>query len=330
MDELKRVFNDIAPELKQVEQIILDFAHGKSPLIKEISQHLISSGGKRVRPTLLLLSTKLFVSKNSENDRNLAAAIELIHSATLLHDDVVDTSLVRRGKKTANAIWDNKASILVGDYLFSIAFQLMVKCGDLRILALLSKTSSVMSDGEVMQLENSNDVNLSREKYLEIIYGKTAVLFSAACESAALLSKASETEIAELREFGKNLGIVFQIVDDVLDYASNEQTLGKEVGHDFFEGKITLPAILAIQAANADERKKISEIFATNLFNSTQNNEDLRWFMNLLHSYKILEESRNIATNYANEAKKNLQNFAASSAKNDLVTILEYSLNRIS
>lgn len=327
---LEQVFNQIAPELKKVDQIILDFAVGKAPLIQEVSQHLISSGGKRIRPTLLLLSSKLFREENISDDLNLAAAIELIHSATLLHDDVVDTSLVRRGKKTANAIWDNKASILVGDYLFSIAFQLMVKCRDLQILALLSKTSAVMSDGEVMQLENSNDIELSLEKYLEIIFGKTAVLFSAACESAALLNQASEEKITALREFGKNLGIVFQIVDDVLDYTSSQETLGKEVGHDFFEGKVTLPAILTYRASNADERKKISEIFANNLFDPKRNSDDLTWFMNLLHSYKILEESQRIASSYVKLAEKNLDIFSQSSVKNNLAAILQYSLNRIS
>lgn len=330
MEDIKQIISDTASNLKRIDQIILNFAVGKSPLIQEISQYLISSGGKRIRPTLFLLSSKIFREEINEDDLNLAAAIELIHSATLLHDDVVDMSSIRRGKKTANAIWDNKSSILVGDYLFSIAFQLMVKCRDLRILDLLSKTSSVMSDGEVMQLENSNDINLSREKYFDIIFGKTAVLFSSACESAALLNKASDAEIESLREFGKNLGIVFQIVDDILDYSATEKDLGKEIGQDFFEGKVTLPVILAAELANAEEKKKISDIFNENLMNSDKNQENLAWFNELLESYDVIERSKSVAQEYITLAMQNLSQFSNSKAKADLLAILNYSMNRIS
>jgi octaprenyl-diphosphate synthase len=329
MKELSDVFLKLSPDLKKIDQIILDFAVGKSPLIAEISKHLISSGGKRIRPVLLLLSAQVCGAKIIEKHHNLAAAVELIHSATLLHDDVVDTSEVRRGKKTANAIWDNKSSILVGDYLFSIAFQLMVRCQNLRALDLLSKASSVMADGEVMQLENSTDVALSKEKYLEIIFGKTAILFSAACEAGAIISSYDESKIAALREFGKNLGIIFQIVDDLLDYSSQENVLGKDVGNDFFEGKVTLPIILTFERANEAERTFIEQSFTKNLLGSDRNLSDLAAILALIEKHKGFEAARNLASHYQKLAMQNLEIFSNEAQKKNLVAILDYSLSRI-
>lgn len=329
MTNIENILAKLAPDLKEIDQIILEFAVGKSPLIAEISQHLISSGGKRIRPILLILAAKLCGANSAKNPQNLAAAVELIHSATLLHDDVVDASQVRRGKKTANALWDNKASILVGDYLFSIAFQLMVRVQNLEVLALLSKASSIMADGEVMQLENSTDVALSKEKYFEIIFGKTAVLFSAACESGALVCDASEAEVAALRDFGTNLGIIFQIVDDMLDYSSDEKTLGKDIGNDFFEGKVTLPVILLHQKAEAVEQKFISELFAKNLLASERDAGDFSKFCELLKKHQALAACKDMALTHRELAVKNLGVFPDSPFKNDLIAILDYSLARI-
>ncbi len=329
MPKIEKILSNLTPDLKEVDQIILDFAVGKSPLIAEISNHLISSGGKRIRPILLLLAAKLCGNTDQQKSQDLAAAVELIHSATLLHDDVVDASQVRRGKKTANALWDNKASILVGDYLFSIAFQLMVRVKNLEALALLSKTSSIMADGEVMQLENSCDVALSQEKYFEIIFGKTAVLFAAACESGALVSNASLTEIAALRNFGTNLGIIFQIVDDILDYSSNEKTLGKDIGNDFFEGKVTLPVILLHQKSSPTEQKFILETFAKNLLANDRLETEFEQFLKLLKKYDSLEECKSLAAKHRALAIKDLEIFKESSFKEDLITILDYSLARI-
>ena len=328
--DLGQVLSRLADDLKKVDKIILEFAVGKSPLIQEVSHHLISSGGKRIRPILLILAAKLCGTKDGEDHHNLAAAVELIHSATLLHDDVVDTSEVRRGKKTANAIWDNKASILVGDYLFSIAFQLMVRTGNLAVLDLLAKASSTMADGEVMQLENSSDVALTQEKYLEIIFGKTAVLFEAACESGALLNNRSDLEIVALRDFGKNLGIIFQIVDDMLDYSSQEQVLGKEIGNDFFEGKVTLPIILTYQKAGDTEQKFISEIFTKRLITAGKNQNDFAEILALIEKHGGLRDSKSLASNYRHLALNNLEIFPDSSFKSDLIEILDYSLARIS
>lgn len=329
MNNFQKILHELAPDLKKVDETILEFAVGKSPLIQEISNHLISSGGKRIRPILLILAAKLCGTKSGNDHHNLGAAVELIHSATLLHDDVVDTSEVRRGKKTANAIWDNKASILVGDYLFSIAFQLMVRGKNLRVLDLLAKASSIMADGEVMQLENSSDVALSEEKYFEIIFGKTAVLFSAACESGALINNRTETEISALRDFGKNLGIIFQIVDDLLDYSSKEEVLGKDLGNDFYEGKVTLPIILTYKKADEADKKFIQETFEKNLLTPEKNQKDFAHILALMEKYHGLEEAKNKASNYKSSALKNLEIFPDSPAKQDLITILEYSLARI-
>jgi octaprenyl-diphosphate synthase len=329
MTDFNRLSWEIAPDLKKINDIILEFAKGKSPLIAEISNHLVSSGGKRIRPVLLILAAKLCSEKKQGSEHDLAAAVELIHSATLLHDDVVDTSQVRRGKKTANAIWDNKPSILVGDYLFSIAFQLMVRGNNLQILDLLAKASSIMADGEVMQLENSSQIDLSQEKYLEIIFGKTAVLFSAACEVGALIHKRSEQEIEALREFGKNLGIIFQIVDDILDYSSKEQVLGKDLGNDFFEGKVTLPVILGYKNSDESEKKFIAEIFAKNLLAIEKNQNELDEILKLLEKNGGFKACKELARDYHLKALKNLEIFPDSKAKENLVTILKYSSERI-
>jgi len=329
MSKLQNIITALTPDLKKVDKIILEFAVGKSPLISEISSHLISSGGKRIRPILLILAAKLCGTKAGEDHHNLAAAVELIHSATLLHDDVVDVSEVRRGKKTANAIWDNKATILVGDYLFSIAFQLMVRSKNLHVLDLLAKASSIMADGEVMQLENSNDITLTEEKYLEIIFGKTAVLFAAACESGALINSCSEEKTIALGNFGKHLGTVFQIIDDILDYNSEESVLGKDVGNDFFEGKVTLPIILTYKAAFETERKFISESFTKNLLTTQRNQNDFIEILNLIKKYGALEFAREVAEAHRDAALKELDIFSNSSFKEDLITILDYSLTRI-
>lgn len=328
MEKFQKVVFGLQNDLKKIDNIILEFSTGKSPLIQEIARHLVSSGGKRIRPIVLLLSSKLCGSTDFR-PHNLGAAVELIHTATLLHDDVVDNSMVRRGKKTSNAIWDNKASILVGDYLFSVAFQLMVRDGNLRVLDLLSKTSATMADGEVMQLENSSELKITQEKYFEIIFGKTAALFSAACEVGALINNKSEEEVIALRNFGKNLGMIFQIIDDVLDYASKEQVLGKDLGNDLFEGKVTLPIILTYSAADADDKKIIADIFAKYLMESQKNHDDLTKILQLMNKYDGLKGAKNMALSYKEQAIKNLSIFSNQSAKEDLQTILDYSLARI-
>ena len=329
MQKFQEVLNYFDQDLQKVNKIILSYSVGKSELIQEISNHLINSGGKRIRPILLLISAKLCGSQNHDNQHYLASAVEMIHSATLLHDDVVDMSEIRRGKKTANALWDNKATILVGDYLFSLSFQLMVKSQNLAVLDLLAKTSSIIADGEVLQLQNSTNIDLTEEKYFEIIFGKTAILFSACCEVGALINNCQEKEIESLRLFGKYLGMIFQIVDDILDYSSDEATLGKDIGNDFFEGKITLPIIKTYQKASFDDKKLISTIFEKNFQQSEKNQNDFLKVYDLIIKYDGINQSKNIAKNLSSQALEQLKIFPNNIYKDYLSTILEYSLQRI-
>jgi len=329
MDSFLKIFDRLKGDLKIIDNIILDFSKGKSPLISEIANHLISSGGKRIRPILLIICARLCGSKDDDCQHILAAAVELIHSATLLHDDVVDSSEVRRGKKTANAIWDNKSPILVGDYLFSVAFQLMVKSKNLRVLDLLAKSSSIMADGEVMQLENSNDIEVSQDKYLEIIYGKTAVLFKAACEVGPIINNLDEKKVRALSDFGKNLGIIFQIVDDILDYNASQNNLGKDIGNDFFEGKVTLPIIFAYEDCNIEEKKEVRDMFFNNLESTEKNTESFEKILKIMSKYDSIEKSKELAFNYHKQALDNLSVFQDSSYKQDLENILDFSLFRI-
>jgi len=334
-DPFLKITNAISGELQQVNQAIIKSAVGKADLISDITNHLVLSGGKRVRPILTILAAKICGYNSGNRHCNLAAAVELIHTATLLHDDVVDGSDLRRGKKTANAIWDNKASILVGDYLLSVAFQMMVKDGSLEILDILSNTSGTMADGEVMQLMNSNDIEISEEKYLQIISYKTAILFAASTQVGAIISdsissKQKDQRQKSLADFGNNLGIAFQIMDDVLDYNANQEKLGKKIGNDFYEGKITLPIILTYKQANQSEKTIIKEIFANNLVanNAEENPKLFLEIMSLINKYNAINASIEMALAYKDLAYKNLEIFDQSPEKTMLLDILEYAVSR--
>lgn len=325
---MQKIINIYNTQIKEINNIILKFAQGKSPLIQEISKHLISSGGKRIRPVLLLMTADLCNQDKNDVILNLAAAVEMIHSATLLHDDVVDNSKMRRNQKTANSIWDNKASILVGDYIFSVAFQLMVKSNNLKALELLAKTSSIMADGEVLQLENSNNIKISFEQYLDIIYGKTAILFSSACAVPALISSKKEEEFLSLKEFGKNLGLIFQMVDDVLDYSAKEQNIGKEIGSDFFEGKVTLPLITLYKKSSHIDQKIINQIHQDNLI-SPKKEQNLKQIMQLINKYDVLNDCQNTIKQYQSKAIKTLEIFKNNEIKERILSILDYSTTRL-
>ncbi len=328
MQSITQIISPYNNHIKKIDQIILEFSKGKSPLIHEISTHLIKSGGKRIRPILLLMAADLCCQEIDAAVLSLAASVEMIHSATLLHDDVVDNSLMRRNQQTANSIWDNKASILVGDYIFSIAFQLMVKSDSLKALDLLAKTSSIMADGEVMQLENSNNIDIEFETYIKIIYGKTAILFSSACCVPAIIASKSEEEFLALQEFGKNLGIIFQIIDDILDYTATQQNLGKKIGDDFFEGKVTLPLIKLYQQASTQERDIINKIHQDNLM-SIKNDENLRKIMDLIAKYDILTQCKQVVKSYKDKAIDNLKIFDDNSEKQRLISMLNHSSSRV-
>ena len=249
-----RLKNLIGNKLDEVSQRIKFKLASEINLIHKMTEYHTKSGGKRIRPLLTLASAKMCGYKNGNRDINLAACIELIHNATLLHDDVIDNSDLRRGNKTANSIWGNQSSILVGDYLFSRCFEMMVEDGSQEILKLLSSTSSKIAQGEVLQLEHKGDIELIEETYFNIINMKTATLFAAATRVGACLGNKNRKEKDALESYGKNLGLAFQIADDALDYFSTKKVFGKEIGKDFYEGKTTMPLIIIFQRANLEEK----------------------------------------------------------------------------
>lgn len=239
-------------EAKAVDQLIIDELHSDVILINEIGRYIVGNGGKRLRPMLLLLAAKA-LGDVSQNHLILAAVVEFIHTATLLHDDVVDESDLRRGKESANAVWGNAASVLVGDYLYSSAFEMMVRTDNMRVMGLLSKTTTAIAEGEVLQLLNCNNPETTEAKYLEVIARKTAILFSAATQLAAIISGSTEEIETALAQYGQHLGIAFQLIDDALDYKASAEELGKNLGDDLAEGKPTLPLIYAIQNGTPEE-----------------------------------------------------------------------------
>jgi octaprenyl-diphosphate synthase len=255
LDDLKALTDS---DMQRVNQVITDHLASRIALINQLSQHIILSGGKRLRPILVLLSARA-CDYEGENDALLAAVVEFIHTATLLHDDVVDDSEMRRGQQTASTIWGNEAAVLVGDYLYSRAFQMMVKAQSMRIMDLLANATNTIAQGEVLQLLNLNDPDTTEENYLEVIYGKTACLFEVATQIGAILGNADETIEQGLKQYGKHLGTAFQLVDDELDYSSTSDQLGKNVGDDLAEGKPTLPLIYAMQHVNDEQRVLMRE-----------------------------------------------------------------------
>jgi len=293
-------------------------------LIHKMTDYHVKSGGKRIRPLLTLASAKLCGYKDGSRDVNLAACIELIHNATLLHDDVIDNSKLRRGVKTANSIWGNQSSILVGDYLFSRCFEMMVEDGSQEILKLLSSTSSRIAQGEVLQLEHKGEVDLLEETYFNIINMKTAALFAAATRVGACLGNRSKKEKDALESYGKNLGLAFQIADDALDYFSTKTIFGKEIGKDFYEGKTTMPLIIIFQRANVEERSFLKEIFKKKI----RSEDDFRKTLALINKYKAVQASFKRAEHFVNVSYDALGIFQYSEEKKILQNLTEFSLNR--
>jgi octaprenyl-diphosphate synthase len=289
-----------------------------------MSDHHLSSGGKRLRALLTLGAAKLSGYELGERDINLAGCVELIHSATLLHDDVIDESSIRRGLKTTNSIWGNQSSILVGDYLLSRCFEIMVEDGDLEILKLLSSTSAKIAQGEVLQLQHKGEADLLEDTYINIINLKTAALFSAATKTGACLSRSNEKEKKALESYGKNLGLAFQIADDALDYYSKEIVFGKKIGKDFFEGKTTLPLIIIYQRGNNEEREFLLEV----LKKEKRNEDDFSETLALINKYKAIEASFKRAEYFVNGSFDALGIFQDSVEKKILQNLTNFSLNR--
>lgn len=312
-----------AADLEAVKSEILARAQSPVAMIPDLAKHLINAGGKRIRPMLTLATARLF-DYQGDHHIKLAASVELIHGATLLHDDVVDASSLRRGAKTANVIWGNKESVLVGDFIFSRAFELMVAAGDLRILQILSSASSVIAEGEVLQLSTQKNIAATFEMYLAIVKAKTAALFAAATQSGALIAGCSVAEENALRRYGQNLGIAYQLIDDALDYAGFESALGKSVGDDFKEGKMTLPIVYAVARARENEksfwRRVISE--------GRVKDGDFEKARMLMERDDAIEDTVACAKKYAGEALNVLSEAPQNEYTSALANLVEASINR--
>jgi len=269
-----------------------------APRIPEVTAHLVEAGGKRLRPMLTLAAAAL-CGYAGEHHLRLAATVEFIHTATLLHDDVVDESGQRRGRPTANLLWDNKSSVLVGDYLFSRSFQLMVETENLRVLDILANASATIAEGEVLQLTAAQDLATDEAIYLQVVRGKTAALFSAACQVGGVIAGAQEERVQALYDYGDALGVAFQIVDDLLDYQGDAQSTGKNVGDDFRERKLTLPVIKAVAQADAEERA----FWTRTIEKGDQQDADLDRALDILHARGALDETRAAAIGWVADAR---------------------------
>jgi octaprenyl-diphosphate synthase len=320
---LEPLMQIVAEDMNGVNAVILERMQSKVALIPELAGHLIAGGGKRMRPMLTLATAELLGYPGTRHHK-LAAAVEFIHTATLLHDDVVDGSGMRRGKRTANLIWGNPASVLVGDFLFSRAFELMVEDGSLKVLRILSHASAVIAEGEVEQLTAQRQIDSGEDHYLDIISAKTAALFAAACRVAPVVAEASEDSEVALECYGRNLGIAFQLTDDVIDYASDAAVMGKGVGDDFRDGKMTLPVILAYARGSDDERAFWREAIG----GERVSDEDLAHATALLRSTGALADTIERARQYARRAIDALAMFPASKAKAALTEAAEFAVAR--
>tara|TARA_B100001741_G_scaffold312388_1_gene315659 strand:+ start:924 stop:1937 length:1014 start_codon:yes stop_codon:yes gene_type:complete len=316
--------NSVEDKLVLVEERIKSKLSSKVDLVEKMTDYHLNTGGKRLRALLTLGSAKLCGYQKGSRDINLSACVELIHAATLMHDDVIDNSDLRRGKKTLNSIWGNQSSILVGDYLLSRCFEMMVDDGDKEVLKLLSSTSAEISQGEVLQLQHKGEIDMLEETYLKIISSKTASLFAAATKVGAILTN-KENKIKDALEFyGKNLGLTFQIADDTLDYNSELKLFGKEIGNDFYEGKITLPIILLYQKATPEEKKEIKIKFT----NQNRSKEDFKQILNLIKKYKIVNDCYSKAEYFINLSSNSLSIFPESKEKEIFKKLTSFSLER--
>ncbi|MGB5557140.1 MAG: polyprenyl synthetase family protein [Paracoccaceae bacterium] len=322
----ERLAGFLAEDLAAVNVLIRErMASKHAPRIPEVTAHLVEAGGKRLRPMLTLAAARM-CGYDGPFHVHLAATVEFIHTATLLHDDVVDESRKRRGRPTANLLWDNKSSVLVGDYLFARSFQLMVETGSLRVLDILANASATIAEGEVLQLTAAQDLATDESTYLKIVRGKTAALFSAATEVGGVIAKAPEAQVNALRTFGDALGVSFQIVDDLLDYGGSTGSIGKNVGDDFRERKLTLPVIKAVAGADAEERA----FWVRVIEKADQRDGDLDHAMALLTKHGALDAARGDALSWANRAKTALGELPEGPLRDMLLDLADYVVARIS
>jgi octaprenyl-diphosphate synthase len=327
-DALSALVNLVEADLEACNRVIVARMDSPVALIPQLAAHIVAAGGKRLRPLLTLATARLCGYPDRQGAArhvDLAACVEFIHTATLLHDDVVDESQLRRGLASANAIFGNKASVLVGDFLFARAFQLMVDDGSLKVLAILSKAAATIAEGEVLQLVTQNDLSTSEARYLEVIQGKTAALFAAACQIGAVVADRPEREEAALSEFGMKLGIAFQLVDDALDYVADQATLGKTIGDDFREGKITLPVLVAFLAGDTVEKAFWQRTIET----LEQTDSDLDHAMRLIAEHGAIRVTLDSAQRFVQEAKAALMVFPDSPIRRALADVADYTVQRL-
>ncbi|WP_203413849.1 polyprenyl synthetase family protein [Entomobacter blattae] len=327
-EEALRILADyLKDDMQACNRTIISRMDSPVPLIPQLAAHLIAAGGKRLRPLLTLASARLCgYPYGPEHQRHikLAACVEFIHTATLLHDDVVDDSNLRRGLASANAVFGNKASVLVGDFLFARSFQLMTDDGSLKVMGILSSAAATIAEGEVLQMSTQNDLSTSIEKYLDVIHGKTAALFAAACRIGAIITERPEREELALESFGTNLGMAFQLVDDALDYAANQGTLGKTIGDDFREGKITLPVLAAYQKAEGVEKVFWKRVIEQN----EQTDQDLEMALSYIEKSHAIQATMDKADWYAQKAIDALNVFEETPLRKMLVDTTYYTVNR--
>ena len=323
---LKALSDLLEDDMQACNRAIVARMDSPVALIPQLAAHLVAAGGKRLRPLLTLAASRLCGYRPGPVARhvNLAACVEFIHTATLLHDDVVDESRLRRGLASANAVFGNKASVLVGDFLFARSFQLMTEDGSLEVMAILSKASATIAEGEVLQMATQNDLSTSMERYLEVIHGKTAALFAAACRVGAVVAERPEAEALALDGYGTNLGMAFQLVDDALDYAADQRLLGKTVGDDFREGKITLPVLAAYEAGSEQDRVFWRRVIE----DSAQEPDDLDHALELIARTDAIGTTLKRAADYAERAQQALRVFPDSRIRGLLGEVAAYTVSR--
>lgn len=322
--DINKVVSLISDDLLLVEAELKKNLRCDVSLISKVGEYVLMSGGKRLRPVLLLLSSGL-CSYTGKRNIPLASVMEFIHTATLLHDDVVDNADIRRGNTSANSLWGNEASVLIGDYMYAKSFSIMTEDGDIKILNLLSRATTRMAEGEVLQLVKTGDIEATEEDYINIVIMKTAVLLSAACQTGAILAGVSKEEENALSSFGMNIGIAFQLIDDSLDYTSQNHGFGKALGTDLQEGKMTLPLIHMLKNAGDSERKEVLTLVEKE---EDINETDLKRVLELINKYQGIEYTINKAEGYIREAKKNLGIFKDSKYRQALLNISDFVLKR--
>ncbi len=320
----QEILTAIAPELEKIETVLQRNFRSYVPFINEVSQYILFAGGKRLRPLLMILATRLCGAETTSQSYRLCVLFEYLHAATLLHDDVVDEARFRRGRRAAHHLWGNQAVILVGDFLYSRAIRIAVEEGNMDILDVISRTTTLMSEGEILQLLNLDNAELSEKDYYEVIYRKTAVLISAACEVGAIHANRDGWQRDSLRRYGELLGYAFQITDDLLDYTGASSETGKDIGNDFKEGKVTLPFILALEKANKEDRERLLLLIKKNQVSK----EDFREACNLIQKYQGFSRTREKARHFVEKALAELEKFELSPTRRLLEKLTQFILVR--